>query len=128
MTTDHRASIGGPARRLGASLLRLGRIRLELLSIEVQEEKERITALLFWSVLAAIAVGLGLVFAALLATVLLWDSHRWQVLAGCALAFAALAGYGGWRLSRLQGRGASVFHASIDELRRDADALDPPPR
>lgn len=125
MTNDTRASVGGPARRLGASLLRLGRIRLELLSIEVQEEKERVAELLFWSVMAAFAAGLGLVFVALLATVLLWDSHRWQVLAACALAIAALAGYGGWRLTRLQGHRASPLRASIDELRRDADALDP---
>ena len=125
MTNDDRVGVGSTTRRLGASLLRLGRIRLELLAIEVQEEKERVAALLFWAVLAALAAGVGLVFAALLATVLLWDSHRWQVLAGCALAFAALAGYGAWRLSRLQGRLALPLRASIDELRHDAQALDP---
>lgn len=126
MTSEARSSVGGPAKRLGASLLRLGRIRLELLSIEVQEEKERIAALLFWSVLSAMAIGLVLVFTALLATVLLWDEHRWQVLAACALSFAALAAGGVWRLSRLQAETGTPFRASLDELRRDADTLDPP--
>jgi uncharacterized membrane protein YqjE len=41
--------VSGPLRRLGSSLLTLGRIRLELLAIEVQEEKDRIAGLLLWA-------------------------------------------------------------------------------
>lgn len=119
-----RPGIGTSARRIGASLLRLGRIRLELLSLEVQEEKDRITALMFWAVLSALTVGFGLVFVALAVTVLLWDTQRWAVLGVCALAFGALAAYGLWRVRCLSHGGATLFGTSIDELRRDADALD----
>ena len=112
-------------RRLGASLLRLGRIRLELLAIEIQEEKERLAALLFWTLLAALAVAFGLVFAALTVTVLLWDVQpRWAVLAVVAGAFLALAAVAWWRLRRMGAGGATAMEASIAELRRDADALD----
>ena len=44
--SDAKEPVSGPLRRLGASLLTLGRIRLELLAIEVQEEKDRIAGLL----------------------------------------------------------------------------------
>ncbi len=119
-----RPGIGTAAQRFGASLLRLGRIRLELLAIEVQEETDRVTGLLFWAVLSALAVGFGLVFVALAVTVLLWDAPRWWVLGGCAAVFATLAGYGLWRMRRKAAAGTTLFSTSIDELRRDAAALD----
>jgi uncharacterized membrane protein YqjE len=116
---------GTAARRLGASLLRLGRIRLELLAIEVQEEKERLAALLFWTVLAALAAAFGLVFVALAVTVLLWDTQpRWVVLAVAATAFLALAGVAARQFARAKAGGPSLLRASVQELRRDADALD----
>lgn len=115
---------GTAARRLGAALLRLGRIRLELLAIEVQEEKERVAALMFWSVFAALVAAFGLVFTAMALTVFLWDTQpRWIVLAVVAVAFLALAAFAWWRLSRMK-TGRAVLRASIDDLRRDADALD----
>lgn len=119
-----RPGIGTSARRIGASLLRLGRIRLELLSLEVQEERDRITALMFWAVLSALTLGFGLVFVALAVTVLLWDTQRWAVLGVSAVVFCALAAYGLWRVRGLSQGGATLFGTSIDELRRDADALD----
>lgn len=117
---------GTAARRLVASLLRLGRIRFELLAIEVQEEKERLVATLFWTVLAALTLAFGLVFAALVVTVLLWDTQpRWIVLAALAGAFVAVSAAAAWRLAQLRSGGATLLRASAAELRRDADALDP---
>lgn len=116
---------GAAARRLGASLLRLGRIRLELLAIEVQEEKERLAGLLFWTVFAALAAAFGLVFVALTLTVLLWDTQpRWAVLASVAVVFAALSALAGWKLAGLRAGGPTMLSASVGELRRDAEALD----
>lgn len=115
--------MSGPVRRLGASLLALGRIRLELLSIEVQEEKERIAALLFWAVLIALLAGFGLVFIALAVTVALWDTHRLAALVGAAVVFVALAAVGALRVRRLAGSGSTLFKTSIAELRQDAAAL-----
>jgi uncharacterized membrane protein YqjE len=44
-------------------------------SIEVQEEKDRVTLLLFWAVLTALLSCFGVVFIALFATVALWDTR-----------------------------------------------------
>lgn len=121
--------VSGPVRRLGASLLALGRIRLELLAIEVQEEKERIAALLFWAVLAALLAGFGAVFVALAVTVALWDTHRLAALGVGALLFVALALLSALRVRRLAGEGSTLFQSSIAELREDSAALGrmPPP-
>jgi uncharacterized membrane protein YqjE len=117
----------GPVRRLGASLLTLGRIRLELLAIEVQEEKERIAALLFWALLSALLVGFALVFVAATITVMLWDTHRLLVLGFSAATMLALATVGVVKLRGLTRHGHTLFASSLAELRRDAAALGPSP-
>ena len=121
--------VSGPVRRLGASLLALGRIRLELLAIEVHEEKERVAALLLWSVLTALLAGFGAVFAAVFVTVALWDTHRLAALGVSTLLFAGLAVVGVVRLRRLVGGGSTLFSSSLAELREDSAALrQGPPR
>ena len=113
----------GALRRLSASVLALGRIRLELLALEVHEEKQRIATLAFWAVLSALAVGFAGVFVALALTVLLWETHRLLVLTLAALAWVALAGFGLWRLQGLVRGGSTLFKASLAELRQDERAL-----
>ena len=120
--------VSGPVRRLGASLIALGRIRLELLAIELHEEKARVSELLLWSVLTALMVGFGAVFVAVLVTVALWETHRLAALGASALLFIALAAVGAMRLRRLVSGGSTLFQSSIAELREDSAALrqDPP--
>ncbi len=119
--------VSGPVRRLGASLLALGRIRLELLAIEVHEEKERIAALLLWSVLTALLVGFGAILVALFVTVALWDTHRLAALGVSALLFIGVGAVGALRVRRLAGGGSTLFQSSIAELREDSAALRPTP-
>ena len=115
--------VSGPVRRLGASLLALGRIRLELLAIEVQEEKDRIASLLLWAVLTALMAGFGAVFVAVFVTVALWDTHRLAALGVSAALFLGVAVYGVLRLRRVAGSATTLFQSSIAELRRDGAAL-----
>ena len=115
--------VSASVRRLGASFLALGRIRLELLAIEVQEEKERAVAMLFWAVLSALVGGFGLVFGALLLTVAFWDSHRLLALGLSSGLFIALAAYGLSRIGQLSSKGGTLFSASLAELAADERVL-----
>jgi uncharacterized membrane protein YqjE len=124
MTTQDDA-VSGPFRRLTASLLALGRIRLELLAIEVQEEKERIARLLVWAVVTTFLGCFALVFVALFVTVALWDTHRLLALGLFAGLFIGLASWGGVQLRRLSRAGSTLFQSSLAELRQDGRALDP---
>ncbi len=117
------ASVTGSLRRLGASLVALGRIRLELLTIEIQEEKERLALVLFWAVLTALLCGFGLLFLALCITVAWWDTQRLAALAVCCAAFVVLALIGAMRLRGLLSKGAAPLSASLGELRDDENGL-----
>ena len=121
--TDSKEPVSGPLRRLGTSLLTLGRIRLELLAIEAQEEKERIAGLALWAVLAALLAGFGLLMLLLLIVVALWDSHRLLALAGATVVLLAAAAVALARLKGLLAQPATLFQSSLAELREDADAL-----
>ncbi|MFG6467130.1 phage holin family protein [Roseateles sp. BYS87W] len=126
MNLDTATPVSEPLRRLGASLITLGRIRLELFAIEAQEEKERIASLLLWAVLGALLAGFGLLMALVLVTVALWDSHRLLALGGGTLLLLAAAALAVQKVRGLIHQPASLFQSSIGELRADADALRPP--
>lgn len=121
--SDDTEPVTAPLRRLGASLMTLGRIRLELFAIEAQEEKERIASLLLWAVLAALLAGFGLLMLILLVTVALWDSHRLLALGGGTVVLVAAAVVAVMKVKGLIDQPASLFQASIGELKADADAL-----
>jgi uncharacterized membrane protein YqjE len=120
-------SVTGPVRRLAASLLALGRIRLELLALEVEEEKERLVSLVFWSVLSALLAGFGALLLVMWITVALWETHRLAALGVSSVLFLLGAGWGLRHVRRRSTEGPSLFRASIGELRQDAAALDRPP-
>jgi uncharacterized membrane protein YqjE len=110
-------------RHLGASVLALGRIRLELFALELQDERDRLAWLLFWAVLAAWTLGLALVLAVALMTVWLWEGHRLQALgAGCVLMVAVAIG-AIWQLRQRLSQPQALFETSLAELRRDEAAL-----
>ncbi|HEY9108935.1 MAG TPA: phage holin family protein [Roseateles sp.] len=121
--SDTREPVSGPLRRLGVSLLTLGRIRLELLAIEAQEEKERIAGLALWAVLAALLAGFGLLMLLLFTVVALWDSYRLLAIAGAAVVLLGAAAGAVAKLKALLAQPTTLFQSSISELREDADAL-----
>jgi uncharacterized membrane protein YqjE len=116
------ASVGA-LRRLASSVLAMGRIRLELFAIEVQEEKRRVAAVLFWAVLAALAVGFAAVFVAVWLTVLFWETHRALVIGLAGVAWVTLAAVAVVRLRALLAAPSTLFAESLGELRRDEDML-----
>jgi uncharacterized membrane protein YqjE len=121
--SEAREPVSAPLRRLGVSLLTLGRIRLELLAIEAQEEKERIAGLALWAVLAALLAGFGLLMLLLRVVVALWDSYRLLAIAGAAVVLLGAAAAAVARLKGLLAQPTTLFQSSISELRQDADAL-----
>ncbi|MFH1494206.1 MAG: phage holin family protein [Pseudomonadota bacterium] len=110
---------------LAASGVAIVRTRLELLSTEVAEEKERFLSLLWFGLAALFFIGLGIVFAAVLLTVAFWESHRLLVLGILTLLFLG-AGIAALSMALKQGRdGPKLFSASLAELSKDQDHLRP---
>lgn len=121
-----------PKPRLAESLhgivdagLQTVQTRLELLALEVQEEKLRLSGLAFNIVLCGLLLGFGLVFLMVFLTVLFWEEHRLL-----ALGISTVVCLGGGLIAASNAarefkRGSRLFAASLAELARDREALRP---
>ena len=112
-------------RRLGAALIALLRDHVELVGIELQEQKVQGIRLL-------VLAGLGLIFALLLlmglsALLILtfWDSHRLLVCGGLCVFYLGAAIYCMLRLASELDSDISPFRASMEELTQDYESLSP---
>jgi uncharacterized membrane protein YqjE len=119
-----RPGLAGSLRSFAATAVALLQTRLELLATEVQEEKLRLGAMLLWGIVAIVALLAGLVFLAVLVTVLLWDSHRLLALGIFSALFLGLGIAAAVFALRERGRGSTLFATSLAELSRDRDALE----
>jgi len=110
-------------RRLGAASVALGRIKLELLALDWQDEKSRIVQLLLAAVVGALLSGFALLALALTITVALWDSPQRLValiLVTVLLAAGAVAAV--WHIVALL-REPSPLATTVRELKRDEATL-----
>lgn len=99
--------------------------RLELLGVELAEERVRLLSLVAYGGAAFLCLSAGLVFLAVFLTVLLWDSNRLLALGVFSALFIG-AGIASLMLAMSLARsGSKLFSASLAELRKDRDALAP---
>jgi len=110
-------------RRLGATALELVQVRVELLATEIEREKLRLINTLIWIGAAVVLAGTGLALLAMLVAVYFWDSYRLTAL--CVLTLVYLAGAVAAAVvarRRWQAPGGA-FALTVEELRRDQQAL-----
>ncbi|MDP3250711.1 MAG: phage holin family protein [Hydrogenophaga sp.] len=110
-------------RGLASTVLELLQVRLELFSVEAQEEVLRVGALMVYGAVAVTFLSLGLTFLALLITVALWDSHRLLALGIFTALFLLTGGVAAWLARERVRNGTRLFSASIEELRQDREDL-----
>lgn len=107
---------------LFATLLASGRTRLELLAVEVEEEKLRAIDLLGSTLAALFLLGLGIVLAVACLTAAFWEQR--VLILGIAAGVAVAAGF--LFASRAKARASlpsALFQTSIKELDKDLSAL-----
>jgi uncharacterized membrane protein YqjE len=118
-----RGGLASSLRSLVGSTLGLLRTRLDLLSVELQEEKLRLFSMFIYGAVAIMLLSVGVVFLAVFVTVLLWDSHRLLALG----IFSAIFLLGGTialvMLAMLTRTRSKLFAASLAELAEDSAAL-----
>ncbi|AJK45215.1 phage holin family protein [Burkholderia plantarii] len=122
MTTDtppHPAH--GPLRRLLGSVFALLQTRLELVGIELAEEKERLIGVLFLGLAAMMLATMALISLTVLVAIAFWDTYRWQSLAVITAVYA-IGSIGCGLKARMGLREApSVFEATLHELEKDRE-------
>ena len=107
---------------IAITLLASGKTRLELLSNEIEAEKQRAVERLFAVLAIAFCFGVGLLLAVVLLALSFWE-QRLVVLTICALAFLVLGGVLLVRLRRESRRSERIFAASVAELEQDLRQL-----
>lgn len=114
-------------RGLLSTLLAIFQTRLELLSVEIQEEKLRLLRVLAWGGLALLLGGMAMLFSAGFIAMLFWDEHRLLALGLLAVFFLLACILSLWRVSaHLRAATTGVLSATLAELEQDWRALASP--
>jgi uncharacterized membrane protein YqjE len=109
-------------KNLAATLVAIGRTRLELLGNEIAVEKQRFLSLFLLSQVLVLCLILGVILLVVLIALLFWE-QRLLVIAGMAIFFLGLAGYLYLRVQRLLHPPDPVFSSSLAELKEDLRQL-----
>jgi len=110
-------------RGLFGSLFDLAGRRLELLTIEAQEEKARLLDLVFRAAAVLVLSWMALVTATATLVVAFWDQHPVIVLAVVTLAYGGTAAVLALSLRRRLRQASRPFAGTIEELRKDRECF-----
>lgn len=117
------AGIVASFRALGDGLLATVADRLELFSLELQEEKFRLIRIFLWISAVIFAGMMAVTFASLTLVYLLWESARLAVLGGLAVFYAAALGAIIIAFRRFLARQPSPFAATLQEIGEDRTCI-----
>jgi len=108
---------------LAATLVAIAHTRLDLLSADLEEDRERLLSILVLTLVALFCLGVGVVLATILLVVVFWDTHRILALSGLAGFFLAV-GVAAWMFAMHKARTKPrLFAASLSELLKDRQQL-----
>lgn len=113
------------ARLLGLRLVATVQDRVALLSVELQEEKLRLTQMLLWVSAIVFAGIMTMTFGTLLVIYLCWESARLALLVGFTLFYGAATGALVLAFQRFLRRQPAPLAATLGELETDARCIRP---
>jgi uncharacterized membrane protein YqjE len=105
--------------QVGASLLALLSTRLELVALELDEERERTAFRLALILVAVLFLAFAVFALSSLVVALFWETHRLTAIVGVALVDLAISLGALWRLRKFQRESPSPFSSTLAELERD---------
>lgn len=115
--------LGAALSGISATLVALLRTRLELATVEFEEEREHIKTLLALTVVATVFSCFALVAFSVLVVVFLWDRYPIAAVLGVTMAYVLIAAGAMLALKqRMQAHGRP-FAATLSELERDSQSL-----
>lgn len=124
---ERSAGLLASSRRLLAGVLELVQTRLEIVSGEFEEERERLQELVVYGLMSLWLISFGVIFLTLLVVVLLWEEHRYAVLGAFAALYLGLGAYALAVVRRKLRERPRLFAATIAELKKDRQSLTPRP-
>ena len=116
-------SLRGALAKLADAMLGLVRTRLELVTVEYTEERDRVARQVMLLLIGLGCLLFALFFASFALIAYYWDTHRITAILGVA-AFFVVAGAGLlWRRAEVSATSPVPFAASVAEIDKDRAAL-----
>jgi uncharacterized membrane protein YqjE len=119
------AGLFASVKTLASTLLGIAQTRLELLASEMEEDRLRMTRLLFYSLLAFFFFCLGMVLITLLIIAVFWDTYRLLTIGLIAAIYIGFAAGLAIYVMRELRRKPKLFSASLAEFIKDRAMLEP---
>ena len=116
-------AIAESVRRLSATLVSIVGTRLELASVELQEESLRLFSLLMVALGTLFCLFVSTLLAILLVLVLFWDTHRLPALLGMLAFFAVTTGALGLWVRNGYRQKPKLLGYTLAELAKDRESL-----
>ena len=110
-------------KKLAATLVSIARTRVELLSVEIEEEVERLASLLFGAVVSLFFLGIAIILIAILIVAAFWE-NRLVALAFLALFFSVMGFFSASLFLKKARSRSRLFSQSLDELGKDLSELE----
>ncbi len=111
-------------KALTSTLVAIVHTRLELLSTDLEEDRERLMSLVILSLIALFSILIAVVLATITLIVAFWDSYRVLALASVSGVFT-IVGIATWLAAMRQAKKKpKMFLASLQELIKDRQHLD----
>jgi uncharacterized membrane protein YqjE len=108
-----------PLSQLSQAVMSIVQARLELIGIELAEEKDRLLATVLLSVIAAMLGMVVLIGVTALVVILFWDSYKWQPLAVLSLVYLVICGACVLRVRRNIRTAPPAFELTRAEFEQD---------
>ena len=110
-------------RMIFATLVEIAQTRLQLAATELEGERLHLTRALVHTALAMFCLCMAIVMVSAFLVVLFWDTHRLLTIGLLAAAYAVAGMAVLWRSQADTQQRPALFAATLDELRKDAEAL-----
>lgn len=108
---------------LAATLVAIAHTRLDMLSADLEEDREHLLSLLVLAMTALFCIGVGVVLATILLVIAFWDTHRLLAL-GSLAGFFLTVGIAAWVFAMHKAKTKPrLFAASLSELLKDRQQL-----
>lgn len=113
----------GPLSEILTTLLAVLRTRLELISTEIEAERERLKEMILLSLIVVFCASLGVLLLTLFVVALFWETHRLYILGGLTVLYLGVSLIVGLILRRKARAKPKLLSATLTELGKDYEHL-----
>ncbi len=121
---DESKGLLGSLAAFASTLVDITYTRLELLSTDLEEDRERLFSLVALYLAAMFFFSVGLVLATIFIVVAFWETHRLVALGSLTMLFLLAGALAGGFAMRMAKTKPKLFAASLLELLKDKEKLD----